>query len=270
MPITLGSMRGYMGPTIDPATSAWVNAVYANGGTVSASRRTTVNDLIVGLKADSLFSKLDNLLLFAAENEPSALTDLVAGRLATNVGATAFVANDGYTGDGASSYIDTNFNLVNNAVNYSLNSAHHSFWMLSATEAAGGNRNFDGCYDGVNLTDFITGVSPAVVGRVNSPSEDIPGTGTDGYRGHWIINRSSATQGQVYLNGVSSGVNNALSAGGVPAHDMFVLARNDFGNPALWTVGPVACFSAGGSFSATEAFNFFTRLDTYMAAVGAA
>jgi hypothetical protein len=268
VPVILAN-RGPVNSRFDVATELWVAAVIANGGTVSVGRKTLVDNLIRGLKTAALFTKLDNLLLFAAENQPSALTDIIARRLATNVSAVGFAANAGYTGDGTSSYINTNYNLVSNAVNFSLNSAHHSLWMLSATEAAGVNVNFDGVYDGTNLTDMITDVSPGVIGRVNSPSEDIPGNGTDGYRGHWMANRSSATDGQLYFNGVSVGTNNALSAGGVPAFPMFVLARNNFGNPALWTVGPIGCFSAGASFNATEAAVFSGILRAYMAAVGA-
>lgn len=273
-----GPVRGFGGMSVDvinvPSdTSLWVSAVIANGGTVSNTRRALVDNTIVNLKAYGLFTKIDRLWLFAAENQPSALTSIINPGLglATNINNTTFTANLGFTGDGGtgnSMYIDTNYNLVTNAINYSLNSAHHSFWMLSVTEASGVNTNLDGVYDGVNLTDLITDVSPGIIGRVNSPSEDIPGAGTDGYRGHWLANRSSATQGQLYFNGSLVGVNNALSPGGVPAHRMFILARNNFGNPALWTAGPVACFSIGGSLDATEARNFRGVLRGYLSAVG--
>ncbi len=270
--MTTFRIGGYRKPDIfDAATTAWVNAVIANGGTVSPARKIVVNNLIAGLKADNTFTKLDRLWLFAAENEPSALTDIIARSLATNVNSTTFAANNGYTGDGGtgnSMYIDTNYNLVTNAVNFSLNSAHHSFWMLSATEAGGVNVNLHGAYDGVTLTDLITDVSPGIIGRVNSPSEDIPGSGNDGYKGFWLTNRSSATQGQIYFNGVLAGSNNALSAGGVPSLKIFVLCRNNVGNPALFTAGPVACFSAGGSLNSLEANSLYGRLRTYMTAVG--
>ena len=267
MPVVLEVM-GPMNSRFDVATELWAGAVVANGGTVSIGRKTLVDNLVRSLKTAALFSKLDRLSLYVAENEASALTDIITRRLSTNVSGTTFTVDGGYTGDGASSYINTNYNLVSDAVNYSLNSAHHSLWMLSATEAAGVNVNFDGVYDGTNLTDMITGISPQVIGRVNSPSEDIPGNGTDGYRGHWLANRSSATDGQLYLNGVQVGTNNALSAGGVPAFNMFVFARNNFGSPALFTAGPIGCFSAGASFNATEAAAFSGILRAYMAAVG--
>jgi hypothetical protein len=49
----------------DSNASAWVSAVVAAGGTVSTAQQTRVCNLIVGLKAASLFSNLDRLWLFA-------------------------------------------------------------------------------------------------------------------------------------------------------------------------------------------------------------
>ena len=78
-------------------TTAWVAEVVSNGGTVSAGRQTIVNDLIAGLKADGIWAKLDRLWLFAAEDQPSALTDLVGLTLATAVNSPTFTADEGYT-----------------------------------------------------------------------------------------------------------------------------------------------------------------------------
>ena len=81
-------------------TTAWVAEVVSNGGTVSAGRQTIVNDLIAGLKADGVWIKLDRLWLFAAEDQPSALTDLVGLTLATAVNSPTFTADEGYTSNG--------------------------------------------------------------------------------------------------------------------------------------------------------------------------
>src|SRR5215475_8332903 len=96
---------------IDPATTAWVNAVVTNGGSVSNARKTLVNNLISGLKTDGVWTDLDRLWLYAGENQPSALTDLVATGLATAVNSPTFTTDNGFTGVDASTtvYIDSGF-----------------------------------------------------------------------------------------------------------------------------------------------------------------
>src|SRR5689334_9572138 len=94
----------------DASTTAWTSAVIGNGGSVSVGRKRIVDDLIVGLKSDGLFSKLDRMWLYAGENEPSALTDIIATSLSQKVNSPTFTADRGYTGDGSSGYINSNYN----------------------------------------------------------------------------------------------------------------------------------------------------------------
>src|SRR5215813_10721680 len=113
---------------VDSATSAWINAVVLNGGSVSRQRAMLVDDLIVGLKADGIWTKLDRLWLFAAENAKTALTDLVGLTLATAVSSPTFTIDKGYAGNGTSSYIDTGFNTSTSGVNFTLNTSHLAVW----------------------------------------------------------------------------------------------------------------------------------------------
>src|SRR5260221_11632840 len=111
------------GVQFDPATIAWVSAVIANGGTVSPARRQVVDVLIKGLKLDGTFTKLDRLWMLCAENQVSALTDMVGLTLATAVNAPTFTTDRGYTFDGATNYISTGYNPSLVGVNYVLNNA---------------------------------------------------------------------------------------------------------------------------------------------------
>src|SRR5262245_27860031 len=94
--------------SLDASTTAWVSAVVAAGGTVSAARQTIVDTLIRSLKAHSLFSVHDRIWLLASENTQSALIDIVNLSSATNSGAT-FTADQGYAGNASSTFVDTGF-----------------------------------------------------------------------------------------------------------------------------------------------------------------
>jgi hypothetical protein len=124
---------------MDSATTAWIAAVVAAGGSVSSGRQTIVDDLIAGLKADGVWSKLDRLWLTATENTQSALIDLVATSTATPVNSPTFAANLGYTGSNASNkYIDSNLANNSGTGNYSLNEACLFGWSNTAGMDVGG------------------------------------------------------------------------------------------------------------------------------------
>jgi hypothetical protein len=81
-------LSAYMGG-IGLLVEVWAAAVVAAGGSVSGTltsgRKKLINDLIMGLMADGVWSKLDRLWLFAAENSQSALIDIKGAVSATAV-----------------------------------------------------------------------------------------------------------------------------------------------------------------------------------------
>jgi len=266
-------LRTYMTAAAnDDATNAWVNAVISNGGTVSDDRRVLVDNLIAGLKADGVWTKLDRLWILAAENEISARTDMVGDVLATKTGSPAFTIDRGYTGTDAqpaTDYLNTGFTPSTNGVTFVQNSAHLSAWSVTNNAATNG-----GALSGVNVAAtsaniniFDTFTDGNLYGRIN----DNPTSGSQGAPssriGHWIVNRNSSTTSQIYQNGASFSSPNATS-GNVANINILILGLNQDGTGERGTPNQVAMTSLGGSLSATDATNFYNRLRTYMSSVG--
>jgi hypothetical protein len=257
----------------DIATQAWVQQVLRNGGSVSTTRQGVVDTLIKGLKTDGVWSKLDRLWLFAAENSQAALTDLVGLTLATANGSPTFTTDRGYTGQDLATptaYVDSGYNPSSGAT-FTQNSAHISAWSVTNNAASNG-----GCLMGAdtsgggnsNINLFDTYLDGNVYGRIN----DAPASGSQGApgtrQGHWIANRSGASASQVYQNGSNFSSPNATS-GAVPNTNLFILCDdNSASGPINGTPNQLAMASAGGSLSSTDASNFYSRLRTYMTAVG--
>lgn len=242
----------YAVPSVDPATLAWVSAVVGNGGTVSAARQSLVDALIAGLRADGVWSKLDRLWVFAAENSASALTDMVADSLATAVNSPTFTTDRGYNTNGsASMYVDTNFT---SGTNYTQDAAHASIWQLSDP----GTVNpmiYDGAPSGTNF-NFYPNAGGTQFWRLNANAGGAF-TVADGVAFH-LGNRTSSTNTDGYRNGASLGSSSSTSTG-LPAAGLRLGIQND---------GQFAEFSAGGTLSSTDASNLYSRLRTYMTAVG--
>lgn len=108
VPAGRGSSANLSLVPIAEETTNWVNAVIANGGTVSNGQKNRVNLLISSLIASGSWAKSDDYHVHVTENSTQALTSLKRLALSTIVGGVVFAAGEGVLYNG-SSYIDTGF-----------------------------------------------------------------------------------------------------------------------------------------------------------------
>jgi hypothetical protein len=253
----------------DAATTAWVSAVVAASGSVSAGRQTIVDALIVGLKSDGVWSKLDRLWLFAAENTQSALIDLVGLVSATPVSSPTFTPDQGYAGDGTTSYIDTLFIPSTHGVTYTLNSAHFSVWDTESPIPSAGVASLLGCADTSQTTALYPNFNATfTIGVINEAGSEEDQTPWMSGVQHLIVSRTGSNSVSLYGNGsVSSGSPfTANTADALGTRSFFVGGVN---NAALvqGRADQIAAVSMGGGLNATEAANLYARLNTYMGAL---
>lgn len=239
----------------DADAQAWFDEVVNNGGTVSNGRKTVVNELVVGLKNDGIWSKLDRLSLYAAENTPSALTDLVSLTLATEVNSVTFAADQGYTPAGNGTYIDTNFNPTSGSPNFAQDSAMLAVWNNSNVEHNSAlilNSGFS-CLIGTRLT---TGLDDCYV-DVNSASGFSNTTTNANGDGLWAADRSGASAILGYRNG--SQVITGSSSSASPANQNLVI------QPVNRQISVVVI---GEHLTGAEHSDLYDRLSIYRTAVG--
>jgi hypothetical protein len=252
------------GSSFDAATLAWVAAVIAHGGTVSATQEGYVDTLIVGLKADGLFSKLDRLWLFASENQDQALVDIIADASATNVNSTTFTANVGYTG-GSGTYIDSNFNPT---------TAPSPHYIQDSASLFGWNNTDTGVIQTfISLADIpnskTTELYPDNTGAqstlwdVNTAFARESFTGPVHMRGLWVMSRTGANAETIDLNGTQLSSGNTGST--TPANSTFWALGESF--PA-YTTAQACCVGFGSGLTGTDRTNLYARLRTYMTSVG--
>jgi hypothetical protein len=248
----------------DAATTAWAAAVVSNGGTVSAGRKSLVDALIVGLKNDGVWTKLDRLWILAAEDEPSALTDMVALDLATTVNSPSFTADDGYLGNGSSNYISSTYNPTTDATNYALNAATFGAWMFTPDYAFPAVAL--GAVDGSNFIIQILGAGGSSFQlTVNASGGTVNISGAAGLF-HGV--RTSSTEINFYRNGSGKQTNSSSSSGTIPNLTQFILCRNNNGPAGEFSVNRLSAAFYGGSMDDTDVSNFYDRMRNYMTAVG--
>lgn len=232
----------------------------------TAARKAQINDLIVALKDGGVWSKLDALYVMAAADAQAARQNWIADQYnLTAVSSPTFTADRGYQGDGAASYLGTG--LTPGSGQFALNSAHMAFWsrtdISNATVSLGART---ASTTGQSLIQPNNGGSMS--GRLN---QDVIGTGVavTSTQGLIAVNRSGASAKEYYRNGASLGTGNAVSTS-MPTVPFFLLALNSGGSPANYDTRQQSAASFGAALTAQQHADFYTSLNTYMQAVGAA
>ena len=261
------------GSSEDAATTAWVNAVVTAGGTVSSGRRTVVDTLIAGLKADGVWTLLDRLWILAAENTQSALTDLKGLVTISNSppgGGTAptFTADRGLTGNGAG--IDTGFNPTTaSSPQYTLNSGS-MFVYNRSTRSTGVVVCEFGMQDaGLDYRARIVCLDTGGT-YLNVNDNYGPLAGITSVQGFWVGSRTSSMAADWYKNAT------AIRSETVVANNAALINRSfyicginwDYGN-TYGSPDQLACAGFGAGLSSAQVTALTTRIETYMDAVGA-
>ncbi len=243
-------------------TDAWAAAVVSAGGTVSGARKILVNSLIAGLQSDSVWTKLDRIWLFAAENTQSALIDLKATATATAVSSPTFTTDRGYAGTGTS-YLNLGFNpSTASTPNYVRNDAHWGHW--SRTAAAQTNGSYSGTSN--SFTVFMDSGGVKFM-RINDNGSSISLPSSNATDGFFVASRNGASSTRMYKNGTSFATPNAASVV-VDNFNFYVGWIGDTGGNK--TTIQTAAFTIGSNMQGgSDAANLYSRLQTYMTAVGA-
>ena len=221
--------------------------------------------LIDALVTAGVWSKLDALWILAAREEPTALANLKSSSFtATKNNTPVFEIDRGYTGSdgaGTSSYLNSTFNpSTAPSPQFTQNSAHISAWQITTTSE---DVVIMGQGSGVNIFPRFAGDAYT---RVNDNAE-MAGTAVATPAGHTLGNRSTSSARQSYKDGASILTDNANTSKAVTNTDMLLLASNA---GATISNKQAAVFSIGSSLTSTEVADFFTALDAYLTAVGAA
>ena len=220
----------------------------------SGGQQTLQNDLLVALKAAGVWSKLDTFANFATDGDSDfALIDWKRLTDYTAVNSPTFTSNEGFTGNGTSSYIDLNYNPTIDAVNYSQDDASSMVYVYNIAGVAATKG-----YTISNLSIIFQAINSAVQ-RLNSSGNF--GTSVDfSVVGMHLMNRVASTELYAF-NGTTEYSSSASSSPLVNA-TIGVLQRNG----AVYG-GSTISFELNGSNLRNEQNDLNTALNTYMTSI---
>jgi hypothetical protein len=226
-----------------------------------------INNLVIGLKADSLWTKMKACYPMVGGSSSTMKFNLknpldtdAAFRLTYSGGLT--YSSTGLLG-GVNGYADTK--LVPSSV-LSLNNTHISFY--SRTDNAGFEDVEMGVNDGSNTSRLF--IAPKYSGsnsafRAVNSAQAGPGTSPN-MQGFFIASRVNSTAMKLYRNS-SVLFNDSTSSGLLNSTNIFLLCYNNSGTPVYYSDRECAFASIGDGLDDTEATNLTNRVQTFNTAL---
>lgn len=229
------------------------------------ARKIIINNLVAALLSAGIWNLLDLLYVLAAADSQIARLNFVspATFTAAEVNALTFVADRGYTGDGATSRLNTAWIPSTNGVNFIQDNASMWVWSRSTgTEAiscVGNNSGTIHCM----INPRSAGNTVNLV-RINDATNGTAGANTDGI-GFYGVQRTSAAAKRAFRNGTQSGTDIAQASTGVANLAQWICASDS----SQFSTRQISVAAWGAGLAGKE-MAFFNAINNYMLAVGAA
>jgi hypothetical protein len=228
----------------------------------TTERMGVINDLIKSLKNESIWSKLDALYITAAATAQAARQNWIADAYnLTAVSAPTFTADRGYAGDGVSSYLETN---LNPATAPGLKQSQDDITIMVWSRTAGQSNNGDVG----NTASFIAPriATDDINFRANA-GVSVTASNADG-SGMFCVSRLSSSSVQAYRNGATLGASISSPSTAPESASYRVCGRS--GAFTTSSIRQQAAASFGARLTAPQIAAYYTAVQTYLQAVGAA
>ena len=240
-------------PAFDEDYQAVLDYATTQGYTLpSSGQQILQNQLVVDLKDGGIWSKLDTFGVFATDGDSDfALIDWIRLSDYTAVNSPTFTTDEGFQGDGTSSYINTNFNPATQGVNFANNNAGISLYVKIAPTL------------GLEISGEPNSVirlrnSSSVLQRLNSGSNALANINMSG-TGVLTWNKNSISNWTFY-NNLTQSFNGSFVSVGSPNNNLLIFSTNattTFSNPQISIV-------AMGSSLDAENTNLNTHFNSYI------
>jgi hypothetical protein len=230
----------------------------------SAGQQVKQNKLLVDLKDAGVWSKLDSFAVFATDgNSNFALIDWKRLSQYTAVNSPTFTTNQGFNGNGSSSYLNTNYNPTVNAVKFLQNNASFGVWRRILDTTVGGGSGEMGLYQSTPLV--VTRMSVSRGYNLSGFNDDSGGgdpSSSINSTGLISMNRVNSTTYNFYDNGVLH-QQITKSTTGLPNLNFYIFGHNFNGSFIQPNKSQFSMVYVGENLT-NEQSNFTSIFDTYL------
>lgn len=252
---TIGILASSAGG-FDADAQAFFNRVDTAGGTLSATEKEAVNQLVLDMKDDGIWSSMKAIYPMVGASAAACAQNLKSSSFTGTFNGGWTFANTGVTPNGTSAYMDTG---VNPNSSLQLNSVHFSNYFPSFTIEG---KCQIGVIDGSDgLYSFWRYNTSNAFHRLNSNTEALPRSAY-GASGFNIATRTSSSSNSAYVNNVEIATSTTASSA-LPNYNMFISARNVSGAAGSFSSLEQSFASIGDGLTSTEASDFYTAVQAF-------
>jgi hypothetical protein len=240
----LNSIISMMGGALvlGPKTLAYSTVVTSRGGSLTTNELLYLTTFETSLGSD--LDEFDRLWIHGLGNDVAARTSFVnpTSTIITAVNSPTFIANQGYQGNGSTSYLDTNYNPSTQGVKYTTNNASALSYILNNVIGGTSIGSFNGSSTGPFLLPQASLNTPVYF--INNAPNDTNGSGNS--LGLSTINRYSSSSANLYKNGIFNSVNVRPSSA-IPNLSVFISGLNNNGTYGSAFTGKISVSGLGSS-----------------------
>lgn len=249
----------------DPDYEAIISYATTQGFTLpSINQRGLQQQLVIDLKIAGIWNKLDSFTVFATDGDDDfALIDWKRLSQYSAINSPDFTPNQGFKGNGFTTYINTNFKPLTNGVNFTQNNA--SMGIYRRIFGGGGSVGQMGVAQYPTPNNAVTWLCVSRgfnLSRFNDfggggiPTTNILSTGLI------TMNRINNTTYNFFDNGILHQQVTQTTTG-LPNLDVLVLALSDNGSPTQYTQDQFSMVYMGADLT-NEQGDFTNILNTYL------
>jgi len=236
----------------DPDYKAILDYATTQGYTLpSANQQTLQNQLVVDLKDAGIWSKLDTFAVFATDGDSDfALIDWKRLSDYTAVNSPTFTSNQGFQGNGTSSWINTNFNAYTQGVNYQGLSAAFGYYIKQYDSAPTNQEGVLQATQNSTNRSWIRYTAKALYFHSGSQAY----TNFTSQSNQFAMASKNGSTSYLYSNGI---LQDTLSGGATPVNADFHILRQ----LSIYSDAQVSMVFMGGDLS-SEQSDFYTSFYT--------
>jgi hypothetical protein len=260
--VRIGSTLVWARSGFDPDYQAVLDRATFLGYTLpSSGQQILQNSIVVSLKASGVWAQTDIFYVFANDGGQEFATLNWKNPLqfqCSLVNSPAFTSNVGFNSDGATSYINTNWNPTTSSQQMTLNSVHRSFYNYNYRSTAASNilGVFSGTIDRIALSNSNSTLR--LNANVNNLSPMIDNRST----GVHVYNRLNSSDVRLLVGG---NFTNHTSASVSRATSPRTLYYSGLVTNATDIV--FSTYSEGGQLSDAESTSIESAINTYMGSI---
>jgi hypothetical protein len=253
---------GTSAPSVDPDAQAFITAAAITDPT----QQSAVNNLVIGLKADGVWSKMKAIYPFVGGtasthkfNLKNPLDTDAAFRLVFNGGITH--SANGIKANGTNGYSDTKLIPSSHLLNNNTHLSYYSRENITANAVDIGNFT-NGAFSLYNFAGtYFSDQYNNSTGRISSVNADT--------RGFITGSRTASNVHKLFRNGSQIGATNTGASGGLTTinNPMLISAANLNGSITYFSPRQYSFASIGDGLTDTEATNLNTRVTTFQTAL---